>query len=243
MHDPYPVADFTAFSIQEIGALLFGMAFLFLYRQSQAVYFGLWAIAWPLRFLAAIFGFELLRTLQAAWLAPYATFEFAFAIVLISAARAGFASDMKDWRTVLRLIAILPIFVALVWAIGTQASIEAYQTSHALVLAVVYYYNFAAVAAAARHRRPVLPLFAAHAFRAVPGARRGVHLSLQPRIARRCGRTTCTTKATGISCCIACWRFPPWRCGAKARWTAFETWAPNWTTCAASAGRARSWTT
>ena len=25
---------------------------------------------------------------------------------------------MKDWRTVLRLIAILPIFVALVWAIG-----------------------------------------------------------------------------------------------------------------------------
>jgi diguanylate cyclase (GGDEF)-like protein len=143
MQVQYPVADFTAFSIQEIGALLFGLAFLFLYRQSKAVYFGLWAIAWPLRFLAAIFGFELLRTLQAGWLAPYATFEFAFVIVLISAARAGFASDMKDWRTVLRLISILPIFVALVWAIGTRASIEAYQTSHAVVLAVVYYYNFA----------------------------------------------------------------------------------------------------
>ena len=139
----YPSTDLTAFSIQEIGALLFGLSFLFLYRQSKAVYFGLWAIAWPLRFLAAIFGFELLRTLQAGWLAPYATFEFAFVIVLISAARAGFASDMKDWRTVLRLISILPIFVAMVWAIGTRASIEAYQTSHAVVLAVVYYYNFA----------------------------------------------------------------------------------------------------
>ena len=54
----------TAFYIQEIGALLFGLVFLFLYRQSRVVYFGLWAIAWVLRFLAAIFGFELLRTMH-----------------------------------------------------------------------------------------------------------------------------------------------------------------------------------
>jgi diguanylate cyclase (GGDEF)-like protein len=144
-------ADLTAFYIQQIGALLFGTAFLFLYRQSRAVYFGLWAIAWLLRFIAAIFGFELLRTLRAAWLAPYATFEFAFLIVLISAARAGFAGDMKDWRTVLRLISILPMFVALVWAVGTRASIEAYQTTHAVVLAVVYCYNFTAL----RRRRGI----------------------------------------------------------------------------------------
>ena len=57
-----PVPDITAFYIQEIGALLFGMVFLFLYRQSRVVYFGLWAIAWVLRLLAAFFGFELLRT-------------------------------------------------------------------------------------------------------------------------------------------------------------------------------------
>src|SRR5690348_1411926 len=113
--DPRTVPDTTAFYIQEIGAVLFGMVFLFLYRQSRAVYFGLWAIAWVLRLLATFFGYELLRTNNTAWLAPYATFEFAFVIVLISAARAGFASDMRDWRTVLRLIAILPIFVALVW--------------------------------------------------------------------------------------------------------------------------------
>jgi len=139
---PGPVPDIYAFLIQEIGALLFGMVFLFLYRQSRVVYFGLWSIAWLLRFLAAIFGFQLVRTLNAGWLAPYATFEFAFVVVLISAARAGFASDTKDWRTVLRLIAILPIFVAIVWAIGLYGGLEAYHTSHALVLAFVYFYNF-----------------------------------------------------------------------------------------------------
>jgi diguanylate cyclase (GGDEF)-like protein len=137
-----PLPDITAFAIQEIGALLFGVVFLFIYRQSRAVYFGLWAIGWVLRFLAAIFGYQLLRSMHAGWLAPYATFEFAFVIVLISAARAGFASDMKDWRTVLRLIAILPIFVALVYAIGRSAGLEAYHGSHAVLLAVVYFYNY-----------------------------------------------------------------------------------------------------
>src|ERR1043166_8747596 len=137
-----PLADSTAFYIQEIGSLLFVIVFLFLFRQSQVVYFGLWAIAWTLRLLAAAFGFQMLRTGHAGWLAPYATFEFAFVIVLISAARAGFASGVKDWRTVLRLIAILPIFVALVYAIGQLGRLEAYQVCHAVVMGYVYFYNF-----------------------------------------------------------------------------------------------------
>src|SRR5437870_13675787 len=95
-----PIPDLTAFYIQEIGALLFGLVFLFLYWQSKVVYFGLWAVAWVLRLLAAFFGFQLQHFQDARWLAPYATFEFAFVIVLISAARAGFGSSMKDWRTV-----------------------------------------------------------------------------------------------------------------------------------------------
>ena len=106
------------------------------------VYFGLWAIAWVLRILAAVFGFELLRTGHPAWLAPYATFEFAFVIVLISAARVGFGSSMREWRTVLRLIAILPMFVALVWACRLIWGIQAYHTSQAAVLSFVYIYNF-----------------------------------------------------------------------------------------------------
>jgi diguanylate cyclase (GGDEF)-like protein len=137
-----PVADLTAFFIQEIGALLFGIVFLFLYRQSRVVYFGLWAIAWVLRFVAAALGYELLRSGHWGYLAPYAVFEFAFAIVLIAAARAGFSSSMRDWRTVLRLIAILPIFVALVYALGWYSRLEAYHASHALVLCFVYFYNF-----------------------------------------------------------------------------------------------------
>lgn len=134
--------DLTVFCIQELSALLFGLVFLFLYRQSRVVYFGLWSIAWLLRFMAAFFGYELRRTAGAGWLAPYATFEFAFVILLMSAARAGFASGIKDWRTVLRLISILPMFVALVWGISHYFGLEAYDISDALVLATVYFYNF-----------------------------------------------------------------------------------------------------
>src|SRR5204863_9647065 len=98
-----PAADLTALYIQEIGALLFGMVFFFLYRQSKVVYFGLWSIAWLLRLLASFFGYELLSTHHAGWLAPYATFEFAVAIVLISVARAVLARRRRVLSTVLRL--------------------------------------------------------------------------------------------------------------------------------------------
>jgi diguanylate cyclase (GGDEF)-like protein len=137
-----PNADLTAFLIQEIGSLLFGMVFLFLYRQSRIVYFGLWSVAWVLRFVAAGFGYELLRYGHWGWLAPYAIFEFAFAIVLVAAARAGFSSGVRDWRTVLQLISILPIFVALVYALGWYSKLEAYHASNALILCGVYLYNF-----------------------------------------------------------------------------------------------------
>ncbi|MGP8247182.1 MAG: diguanylate cyclase domain-containing protein [Bryobacteraceae bacterium] len=137
-----PVADLTAFLIQEIGALLFGLVFLFLFRQSRAVYFGLWAVAWLLRLIAAVFGFALMSSGHTPWLAPYATFEFAFAIVLVSAARAGFASAVKEWRAVLRLIAILPVFVAAVYLVGLYSGLAAYQATHALVLGFAYLYNF-----------------------------------------------------------------------------------------------------
>jgi diguanylate cyclase (GGDEF)-like protein len=140
-----PIPDPGALYIQELGALMFGLVFLFLYRQSRVVYFGLWSVAWGFRLAAAFFGYQLLRTGHPGWLAPYATFEFAFAIVLISAARAGFASGIKDWRTVLRLLAILPIFVALVYAAGIHSRLEGYYVSDALVLSFVYFYNFKAL--------------------------------------------------------------------------------------------------
>ncbi len=134
-----------AFYVQEIGAVLFGLVFLFLWRQSRVVYFGLWAVGWGLRFIAAFFAFELMRTAHSGWLAPYAVFEFGFVIVLVAAARAGFASSIREWRTVLRLISILPIFVALVWAFGRFQHLEAYQACHAAALAFVYTYNVVAL--------------------------------------------------------------------------------------------------
>src|SRR5215475_5350867 len=110
--------DFTSFYLQEVGALLFGLAFLFLYHQSRIVYFGLWSIGFLLRFLAVLFEYRLTQSGSPAWMAPHVVFEFGFAIVMIAAARAGFASGIKEWRTVLRLISILPIFVALVYALS-----------------------------------------------------------------------------------------------------------------------------
>ena len=226
--------DFAAFYIQEIGALLFGLVFLFLYRQSRVVYFGLWSIAWLLRFLAVIFGYQLLRTWSLAWMAPYAVFESGFAIVLIAAARAGFASGIKDWRTVLRLISILPIFVALIYAFGWYSRLDGYRASDAFVLCGVYVYNFVALrkntGLGARAFRLSLLVLAAGSCCA-------------PSCSRACTTSTWPTKRMAISSFIACWRLPPWRCGTKARSTAYGNWRARWTTCGARPSSASTWIT
>ncbi len=138
------MADSGAFLIQEAGACLFGLVFLFLWWQSRVVYFGLWSAAWLLRFVAAICGFEAITSASSAWLGGYAAFEFAFAIALIAAARAGFVAHVKDWRTVLRLTALAPVFIALVYGLGFLSRLVAYRSSEALVLGFVYFYNFMA---------------------------------------------------------------------------------------------------
>jgi diguanylate cyclase (GGDEF)-like protein len=134
--------DFTTFAVEAVGCLTFGLVFLYLWRQSRIVYFGLWGIAWGLEAIALAFGYQMLRTHNAAWLAPYAVFEFGFLIVLVAAARAGFSGELREWRPVLRLIAILPIFVALAYALGWHSRQEGFHAAHALVLAMVYLYNY-----------------------------------------------------------------------------------------------------
>lgn len=135
------LTDPAPFFAGVLGALIFGGAFLFLYRQSRIVYFQLWAAAWALRFLAAVAG-VLLATGFSAWLAVYATFEFAFAIVLLAAARAGFSSERRDWRRVLRIIAVLPVLAGVVFVFGGWMWGEGFQAWHAIVLCFVYFYNF-----------------------------------------------------------------------------------------------------
>ena len=142
--DALPLADPAVFFLQEAGWLLFGAVFLFLWRQSGAVYFGLWAAAAATQVVAHPLGFELLRSSNPAWLAPYAVFQFGFAIILIAAARVGFAGAAGDWRGVLRLIAILPIFVALVWALGLWfGRLRAYEPAYEVALCCGYAFNYA----------------------------------------------------------------------------------------------------
>jgi diguanylate cyclase (GGDEF)-like protein len=155
---PIPISDAAALYLEETGALLIGLVFLFLYRQSRVVYFGLWAAAWGLKAIAVVMGYQLLHTHHSGWVAPHATFEFAFAIVLIAAGRAGFASSAHDWRTFLRLISVLPALVALVFAFGLRARMDAYSAVGTLVETCAYGYNFFAL----RHNRGV----GAHVFRA-----------------------------------------------------------------------------
>ncbi len=138
-------AALAALSTQEFAAALCGLAFLFLWRQSRIVYFGLWSTAWAVRAASAFVAFESLRADRAGWLALYAVLEFAFVILLVASARAGFASSFKEWRPVLRLILALPLVIGLALAFGRRAPTEALQISHALALGFVYAYNFAAL--------------------------------------------------------------------------------------------------
>jgi hypothetical protein len=229
-----PIPDFAAFYIRKSERCCFGLVFFFLYRQSRVVYFGLWAIAWLLRFLAGIFGYQLLRSGSLGWMAPYAVFEFGFAIVLIAAARAGFASSIKDWRTVLRLISILPIFVALIYAFGWYSRFDGYRAADAVVLCGVYVYNFVALrkntGLGARVFRGCLLVLAA---------------GLLVRALEFAGlfRIYLRLRNYGDFILSACSVLPPWRCGMKARSTASANWRARWTTCAASRTSVSTWIT
>lgn len=144
--DPFrPIPDLAALYLQEIGALIFGLVFLFLCRQSRMVYFGLWSVAWLLRFLAVLFGYNMLRTPAPGWAALYALFELGFAIAMITAARAGLASGGDDWGAMLRPISVLAILIALAYAFGWDSRLEGYRTGDALVLFAAYGYNFVAL--------------------------------------------------------------------------------------------------
>ena len=187
---PAPIPDVTAFYIQEIGALLFGMVFLFLYRQSRVVYFGLWAIAWVLRFLAAIFGYRAAAhgPHRMAGALRHVRIRFRHRADLGGARRVcfrrgeglahGAAADRHPARSSWR------------WC-GPSARWPAWRrttTTHALVLGFVYFYNFSHAAAPPGTGRARLPLFAAAAGGRVPGACRHLRVSVPHRAARRSGR-------------------------------------------------------
>src|ERR1019366_234401 len=78
-----PAADVASFYIRELGALLAGVAFLFLWRRSRVAYFGLLAAAFAMRIVAGIFVFEWWSPSHSAWLSLYAAFEFAVLAAIV----------------------------------------------------------------------------------------------------------------------------------------------------------------
>jgi diguanylate cyclase (GGDEF)-like protein len=130
---------------QIAATLLFGLVFLFLWRQSKIVYFGLWSVAWGVQAAALPLAYGYSDAPSMWWLAPYALAEFAFAVLLFAAGRAGFSGVVRDWRAPLKILLGFPVFLALAYALGWHTRQEGAHALHAVVLCSVYMYNYTSV--------------------------------------------------------------------------------------------------
>jgi len=134
--------DVMALNVQALGTVLFCLVFFFLWRQSGIVYFGWWSLAWALQVLALLFLRLYFSTSVLFWLGPYALFEFAFALALMAAARAGPSRAVHTRKTLLRVLLGFPLFLAVVYLLGLNSSFEGFQAVHGLVLGSIYLYSF-----------------------------------------------------------------------------------------------------
>ena len=134
--------DVVALYVQVLGTVLFCFVFLFLWRQSGILYFGYWSLAWALQAIALLSVKLYFSTGRVFWLGPYAFFEFAFALALMAAARAGPSRALTTWKSVLRVLLAFPLFLAVVYLLGLQNSFEGFQAVHGLVLGSIYLYSF-----------------------------------------------------------------------------------------------------
>jgi diguanylate cyclase (GGDEF)-like protein len=138
--------DVAGLEFEAAGALLCGIVFLFLYRQSRIVFFGLWALAWAVCLVAAILGFELLQQQTWEWLVAYGVAGLAFANVLIGAGeRSAVPTPAAAWKRagiVLRFLSAAPACIALFWLRGLSSRVQAYYAALAVLLALVYIYLF-----------------------------------------------------------------------------------------------------
>jgi diguanylate cyclase (GGDEF)-like protein len=134
--------DVVALNVQALGTVLFCLVFFFLWRQSGIVYFGWWSLAWALQVLALLCLRLYFSTTVLFWLGPYAFFEFAFALALMAAARAGPSRAVHTRKTLLRVLLGFPLFLAVVYVLGLNSSFEGFQAVHGLVLGSIYLYSF-----------------------------------------------------------------------------------------------------
>jgi diguanylate cyclase (GGDEF)-like protein len=137
--------DLVALNVQVLGTLLFCLVFLFLWRQSGIVYFGFWSLAWALQVVALLCLRLYFLSSVPFWLGPYALFQFAFALALLTAARTGPSRTAHTLKSVLRVLLGFPLFLAIVYLLGLESNFAGFQAVHGLVLGSIYLYTFFAI--------------------------------------------------------------------------------------------------
>jgi diguanylate cyclase (GGDEF)-like protein len=140
-----PGADLFSLWIQVSSTVMFCLVFLFLWRQSGIVYFGLWSAAWAVQSVALVLGAYFLLTGSAVTLIPYAFLEFAYATLLVAAARAGFSGSIRNWKGALKILFGFPIFLAAWFVVVERSGPETVRALHVLLLGSVYLYNFTSI--------------------------------------------------------------------------------------------------
>jgi len=134
-------ADGNAIFFHIAAVLLFGLVFLFLWRQSKIVYFGLWSIAWAAKGVALLLAHVYRTAPSPLWVVPFALIEFAFTVLLFAAGAAGFSGPIRNWRSPLKIGLGLPILLAVAYAIGWHTHPRNWQALNTAALSVAYLYN------------------------------------------------------------------------------------------------------
>jgi diguanylate cyclase (GGDEF)-like protein len=139
------IANLPSLILQVGITLVFGLVFLFLWRQSGIVYFGLWSLIWAIESGALVLAYGYVTQRGSGWLGPYALMEFTVAVLLFAAGRAGFSGPVRNWRAPLKVLFGFPVFLVLVYLLAWHTRPQAVQALHGAVLCSLYAYNYTGI--------------------------------------------------------------------------------------------------
>ncbi len=130
--------DQVALVVHIIGTALFAVVFWFLHRESGAVYFSYWALAWGLLNAALWLLLAWVLTGRKIFLAPYALLELAFAASIIFAGASVFRDF--DFRLSHALL-LFPVVAVAAYILGLLSDFRGFYALHSLLLAAAYGFN------------------------------------------------------------------------------------------------------
>ena len=139
------LANLPSLLLQISITVVFGLVFLFLWRQSGIVYFGLWSLVWTVESAAIALAYGYQKHQGFAWLAAFSLLEFTVAVLLFAAGRAGFSGPLRNWRAPLKILFGFPVFLILVYLFAWHTRPQAAQALHATVLCSLYAYNYTGI--------------------------------------------------------------------------------------------------